>query len=308
MRRLCFFAAALFLTAGLWGCAGSADIGKPLPASLVTVKPAPGYARKIAVALVQIPPTAHGKKIGDLFFDSLTRSLRRAGPGLRLVMPADEMFPAFVEQLVRDPGAPVDASDLARQGRLTGYNGVLLAAVRGLRSYSKKTGNLWFRKTSYFISYDLTIDLYDPLTATKIVAAVEEASVEVSHDDYQAVQDKGAAKVEELEEKLVAYGEQIGAAAAALLEDSIWMIPVVMVEGQRVHLPAGRLAGLAPGARLVVFEGRRLIQGQGKERFIVPGPRVGTVQVSTVEPESSTAVVLEGGTIQAGDIAAAVKE
>ncbi len=305
--HLLTIAALFFLTACLGGCAGSADIHKNLPLTMATVKPAKGYVSKIAVTVTQTPSTAMGTKMGNLFFDTLEQAIRDEDKRLLLVTPKDAEFPQFMAQLSRQTTVPINTFDLARDGRLAGYNGLVLAAVRGIRPYTKKTGILWFRKVRYFISFDLTVDLYDPLTAAKIVGAVEEASVKVSNLEYEAVQEGVTAEVEELIEEIVELGEELGELVAESLEDRFWRTSVAKIEGERVYLPAGQKAGLSPGVRLAVFEGRRTIEGLGGERFIVPGPQVATLQVSAVGPDSAEAAVLDGGTIQVGDIAVPVK-
>lgn len=305
--RVLSIAVLMFLAFMCWGCAGSADGEKKMTPTLATVKPAKGYVKKIAVTLAYEPPTAMGKQMGTLFFDTLVQSIKAEGKRIQLVTPGDEGFPAFMANLSQQPARGVNAIDLAKNGRLAGYNGLVAASLRGIRPYTKKSGILWFRKVRYYISFDLTVDLYDPLTAAKIIGVVEEASIKVSDIEYEAFQEGIDADVEDLKEEIVEFGEDIGELVAEALDDRFWRTSVVKVENQRIYLPAGRQAGLSPGVRLSVFEGRQVIESQANERFIVPGPHVDTIKITSVGRDVAEAVASGDGEIRVGDIAVPVK-
>ncbi len=304
--RLMAIIAMLFLSAGWLGCAGSPDSNPHLPQTMVSLKPKKGFNKKIAVILTQTPATDMGKKIGDLFYTTLVKAIQEEDARLLLVTPESKNFPAFMAPLARSSGPGVKAIDLAARGRMSGFNGLVLAAVRDIRPYTKKTGILWFRKVRYFISFDLTVDLYDPFTAAKMVSAVEEASIKVDDFEYEAFLEGITTDVEELEEAIIDFGEKLGEQVSEALKEGFWRTSVVKVQDQRVYLPAGQQAGLQTGMRLAVFEGRRQIEGKGNERFIVPGLQVATIQVNQVGPADAQAVILDEGSVKAGDIAVPV--
>ncbi len=299
-------AVVFVFVAGLPGCAGKTVHG-PMPATLATIDPAKGYNQKVAIVLTGTPATALGRRMGDLYLSTLIRTIRDKDHRVVLVTPGDEDYPAFLDRLAGPTEKPVDAFDLAAQGRSAGYVGLILARLRGIRPYAKKTGVLWFRKVRHFVSFDLTVDLYDPITAAKIVDRVEEVTVKISDTDSDAIRDDASSDIEPLSEEIVDHGEDLGESLADSLKAHFWRTSVVKVEAQRVYLPAGTDAGLAPGTRLAVFQGRRIIEGLDGERFIVPGTQTATIRISVADKHGAEAMNLDGGEIQVGDIAVPIK-
>jgi len=157
---------------------------------------------------------------------------------------------------------------------------------------------------------ELTFSVYDPFTGAKILDDVVETSTKISEDDSIAFASAEAVEIENLNETIADVASDLGEHAAKVLNDHPWQTSVVGVEGGRILLSAGTQSGLRAGDRLAVFEGRRIIDGQNGERFIVPGNKIGDLEVVNVAEQVSEAKeqAASGATkIQAGDIAVAVK-
>jgi hypothetical protein len=293
-----------------WGCAGSRDALDTLPRTLNTVEPAEGYIKRIAVVLMPTSPSDLSRRTGDLFYRALLDALQEQAPRIRWITRSDRQHADIVNAIAQGRPGPADISELAETVRLAGLSGWARARVESLEPVSRKTGILMFRKERYFIFAELSFSVYDPFTGAKIIDKVVEISTPVSQADYDALRAGKAVAIADLDETIADLGADIGEHAAEVLDEQFWQTSVIGVQGERVFLSAGSSVGLRGGARLTVFEGRRIIEGQGGERFVVPGPEVGMIRiVRVVEGVAEARFEPASGSsrIEAGDIAAAVQ-
>jgi hypothetical protein len=283
-------------------CGGSKNLLKEIPTTINTVKSGNGYKKKIAVALTQSPATALGRTTGELFFKTLVDAIRDEDSRSLLVYPGDAGYPEIMAKLSNLSSAPINAVALAEAGRQAGYQGMVTAAVKDIHVSARKTGLLWFRNTRYFIHYGVTVDLYDPYTAAKIVSKVIEAYTKISEDDYDAFKRGQASSFEDLNDEIENVAEDLGEIVGEALEAMKWKTTVVKVQQGRVFVPSGRQAGVGEGDRLVLFEGRRRLEGRQGERFIAPGYKLGEIRIVAVSEQMAEATVPNPVKVQVGDI------
>lgn len=300
----------MMIMVACWGCAGSRDAADTIPTTINAVEPAEGFNKKIAVALTRTTPSEFGRRIGGLYYRALLDALREQDPRLQLVARADGGVPDMMDGMAQEGARPADALMLAAKARLAGLNGWACVRVENLQPMTRRTGILWFRDERYFIFAELSFSLYDPFTGAKIIDRVVETSTPVSKADYDAVKTGKAVAIGDFDEAITDIGADIGEHAAEVLEEQPWAAAVIGAHGDRIFLSAGTSAGLRGGERLAVFAGRRIIEGQDGERFVVPGPEVGLikiVQVAEGVSEARVESVSSGARIQADDIAVAVQ-
>jgi Flagellar assembly protein T, C-terminal domain len=293
-----------------WGCAGSRDAARNIPTTINSVAPAKGLSKKIAIALTRTPASEFGRQIGDLYYHTLIDALRDEDPRLQLVTPADGGWPDFMTAPVQEDTVPANVLALAEKARMAGFNGWASARIENVQPVARKTGILWFRKERYFILAELSFSVYDACTGAMVVDKAVETSTSVSKGDYDTMESGSAAAIADFNDAITDIGENIGAQAAKELKDQPWQTAVTGVQGDRVFLTAGSSAGLQAGERLAVFAGRRIINGQDGERFVVPGPKVGDIEIVRLTGQTSEAKFRAAATdadIQVGDIAVAVR-
>ena len=293
-----------------WGCAGTKDTLKNIPATLNTVTPAKGLNKKIAIALTHTPPSAIGRQIGDLYLKSLIDAIRDEDHQLQLVTSQDADWPDDMTALLQQAELPENVLALAEKARLAGYNGWACARMENMWPVARKSGIFWFRKDHYFLFIQLTFTVFDPFSGAKIVNEVVETSTTISEEDFNAFKSGEAIDLENLNEAVVDVAKDLGEHAAEVLNRQPWKTGVVRVEGNRIFLAAGSQAGLRGGERLAIFEGRRILNGQNGARFIIPGYKIADIEIVHVTERMSEAKdqTAAGSTkIQAGDIAVAIK-
>ena len=293
-----------------WGCAGSKDAAHSIPTTINAVEPAKGFHKRIAVVLSQTTDSEIGRRIGGIYYRALVDAIQKENPGIQLVTRANGQLPEIMDAMAQKGSVPDRAFALSETARLAGLNGWACGRVENLQPVARKTGILWFRKERFFIFTELSFSIYDPFSGAKIVDKVVENSTPIDQADYDAIRTGKTVDIAAFDETIADIGADIGEQAAEALEDQPWQTAVIGVQGDRVFLSAGSSTGLRGGERLAVFQGRRMIEGQDGERFIIPGPEIGLIQVVQVSEGVSEARVDSATAdtrIQAGDIAAAVK-
>jgi hypothetical protein len=311
MRSAFHLAIALWLVLlACWGCAGSRDAMEKIPRTLNTVEPAEGFIKRIAVVLIPTAPSDFSRRTGDIFFRALLDALREQAPRIQWVTRTDRQLADMVSAIAHNGPRPANISELAETVRLAGLSGWANAQVENVQPLSRKTGILWFRKERYFIFAELSFSVYDPFTGAKIIDKVVEISIPVSQSDYDAMRTGKDLTIADFDETIADIGTDIGEHAAEVLDKQFWQTAVIGVQGDRVFLSAGATVGLRGGDRLTIFEGRRIIEGQDGERFVVPGPEVGMIRIVRVAEDVSEArfePASGSSRIEEGDIAAAVR-
>jgi Flagellar assembly protein T, C-terminal domain len=293
-----------------WGCAGSRDAMRQIPTMINTVEPAKGFSKKIAIALTRVPSSEFGRHIGDLYFNALIDALRDEDSRLQLVTRTDAQWPDFLPGTDQEGPQPANNLERAEKARLAGLNGWACARIENLMPVARRTGILWFRKERYFIFAELSFSVYDACTGAMVVDKVVESSTSISKDDYNTMKSGKTTAIARIDDVISDIGEDMGEYAAKVLKDQPWQTAVTGVQGDRIYLSTGTSSGLQSGDRLAVFSGRRIIDGQDGERFVVPGPEVGEIEIVRVTAQTSEAKVQkasDSSAVQVGDIAVAVR-
>lgn len=297
----------LFFALTSWGCGGSPNLLKEIPTTVNTVKSAKGHIKQVGLVLIHAPNTAVGKIVGERYLKALGDAVLNENGRLNLLRPQDSEFPNFLVELAEASSSSIDAVSLSEQGRQAGYQGLIAAAVDDIRPVAKKTGMFWMRKTRHYIQYSVTVDLYDPYTAAKIISEVKEGTIQISEGDYDNLKAGTATSIDALNEAIedVAgdHGERIGESLA----DHQWKSAVVKVQDGQIFIPAGPKSGLQEGDRLAVFEGRRLLENNYGGKFTAPGIKVGELQITAIDGQMTEAKALNAESIRKGDIVIPIK-
>jgi hypothetical protein len=293
-----------------WGCSGSKEALQDIPPTILTLTPDNRHLNRMALVLTQTPDTPIGRHMGERYVQTLADTLREESRRLQLLTLQDPELPEFFANLARQATEIPDTFALSAQARMAGYNGWAAARIASIRTDEKKSGILWFRTIRYFVFFDLNLTVYDAFTGAKLFDEIVEHSLKISSDEYDAYKAGEWADLQSLDEAIVDLASDLGENAAEVLNDQPWRAAVVRVQDDRIFVSAGSLVGVSVGDRLAVLEGRRILQGQNGEKFIVPGYQVGEIEIVGVSEQQSEGKDLgrEGASrIQAGDVAIAIR-
>lgn len=264
------------------------------------------YVKKAFVVLNHGAATPFGPAIDTLFLQSLVETI-------------DDEVDHFVAVSPHSAGSadalksqdlfstPAQIFDMAQAARMQGYHYLMDAGVWQIEPALKKTGTWIFRKERGYLHLVTALDVYDVLTAAKLLSLVEESTVKISRDAYESLVAGLQDGLEIVEEELVEHAVRLGEQAAEAIDGTPWMAVVSAVEGEQVTLAADGASGLKVGHRLAVYEGRRIVTGPDGARFIAPGYQLGRIRITGIESDQARAAMETPADIKPGDIAAAAE-
>ena len=264
------------------------------------------YLKKAAIAPQDRPTGSFAAQADDLFSETLVASIQARANRLQLLTPRETGFPEFMRNATLF-AAPEAVYAMAETARLQGYHHLLRATVLHVRASERKTGIWWFRKTRYFMTVAVAVDVYDTFTAAKISSHVKEKTVKIDTGDYEAYQSGVQNNITAVDKAVAGMARDLGRQAARVIRSTPWKAVVAAVNAERIELAAGRAVGLQVGDRWAVYEGRRKIEGYDGARFIVPGYKVGTIYLTAVEDATAQARADGNADIRAGDIAIPIR-
>ncbi len=295
-RSIAFAGISMLVVFSLLACAKPQNIRvEPRPSFAEAKLRSSSYTRNVAVAPpAGLPGSAMHRLNGD-FSEIVTAAMQSRSSRLTLAPLAR------TDQTARDPLA------LVASARSQGFHHLLDAAVIDLRVSEKRTGIWWMRKTRYFMTVVVYLDVYDTFTAAKVTSTVREQVIKIDPGIYENFSDSSLANIPVLDKTIHAMGKKLGEHAADTIKATPWKTFVSSVDGQRIELAAGRTDGLRVGDRWVVYEGRRTVEGYGGVKFVAPGYKLGIMHITGVNDSHAVGSLDQQVDIQVGDIAVPAK-
>ncbi len=298
---------SILLVLSVAGCAGSKERESDPAVTLLKIE---GQARhlsyKINALLLQKPKSRFGARLADHFFAVLVDKIQKEGRLVDLVTSRDRNIPEFTPVTGEGAGAP-DFSDLAEAMREQGFQGFMTATLSGVQAVEEKTGILWFRKTSYFLTYSITVNVIDAFSASKLLEVVREKKFEIEQADYEGFRDESLRAIDDLNESLADVAGDVGKKVLNVLKDQPWQAVIADIQGDRIYFETGGVGGLQVGDTLLIFQRRRTLEGKEGARFILTGPEVGRAHIDAIKGGLAEAVVEKSSDFQEGDLLVVVK-
>ena len=213
--------------------------------------------------------------------------------------------PEFPEQFQRAPGTPDGRTDnfaLAVAGRAAGVNMVLTGQLVGARYVEQKEGALWFKETHHVLRLQLEAAVYHTGTGAKLFDEDVFYDVAVSGEDSGTIGEKRLPETVSMPDAAAGMAETLGAMLHETLKDIPWEGYVTTVQADRYSLPFGKQNGLSVGMRLDAFAVADITEGMDTQRYLVPGPKCGTLVLTAVNDGGSEARLADGGPVSPGSL------
>lgn len=232
----------------------------------------------------------------NLFIDLLSKDCT----GILWVKPGDPDYPAAIDRVPRLASGRIDSLALAETGRAMGANAFLMGNVVSVDAEEREKGFFIFRDTHYYESAQVGFQIYDTGTGAKLLDESVKESIEVDGAEFDAILARDLKAMYEL-------GETMGRIAAGGVEKVCealgkhpWQGFVAAVQDGKVILSSGREIGMKTGDVLKVYRTGEIVEGKDGQRFIVPGPPAGKIEITAVGDGRAEAVPLEGAEVAAG--------
>ncbi len=296
-RSFLWFLAALLLICA--GCSTVSNIGKDIQ-------------KKTEKALHSIDPISEAvqKKIGIIRFENKTlftknkletNFTRRLGeeikqncPSVIVVTPKDKDFPDMLTALPRDPSGRIDNMALANIAKKLGLNAIVTGSLHDISENAEEKGILWFKDVHNFINTKLIVEVFDSQSAAKLIDNVYVHELEVNELEYDMIRAKKAQGLPELDIALENIAAEVGEEICEEIAKQPWRAYIIGVNAKEATLSSGSQVGLKPNDRFDIYDGGKILEGAGGQRFHTPGQKCGELKITTVTPQTAQALLTQG--------------
>jgi hypothetical protein len=194
----------------------------------------------------------------------------------------------------------VDAYATAFIGRQLGVNAIIIGSLQSVRRVDELSGILWNKETIHEVRLAVRIEVFQSLTATKILDSIYRRDVPIDELSYDQGETPADWKMPNLDEALSDMLEEAGADVCDSLLDQEWAGFISAVQGQKIVIAAGSRVGLKPGLKLTVFDSTQTIEGVGGQRFFLTGDDIATIEIVSVTEDRSEAKQIDGEKVKLG--------
>ncbi len=244
-------------------------------------------------------------KFGDpglnTFFErTLISHLQKQGPNLLIKKPGDREFPEAIIEPVLMANGQIDNLALAQAGRQIGLNAILVCTLYDVHPEQETTGMLWFKGSRAFIFVQVLTEVFDTLTGAKILDESYIREIELDEDQSMLMRDDLTLTTSAIMDGLTQLIPDMSEAIGDVVLTKPWRGFIRATSGSKVFISSGRRAGVRKGDLYEVSQGDRIIDGANGQRFFLPSGPYAKLKVTTVFPEWSETVTLEGGPVNLG--------
>lgn len=175
---------------------------------------------------------------------------------------------------------------ILKTSRDTGLNAIIIATIEDIYTEKETRGMLWFRNDYNVLMLRVVIAVYDTETGSKIFNEsflrkkdIDEAASEKTVDQTVLVN------------LLTEIAKEAADKFSDILTTQSWTGFFKSTEKDNIIISSGRNTGLKPGNILDVYD-TKTIQGYNKSNFIMPDNKIGMIQITNVDTETSQAVLM----------------
>ena len=241
-------------------------------------------------------------KIEEIFQSKITETLQTACTNIHLILPRDKQYPEPLKAMTKTSSGRIDNLKLVQVGRLYGIGAIATGAILNVSAYQEKRGLFWLREDHAYLQVQIHLEVFDTETGAKLLDENRLEEVEIEEDDYSFIKEKRQVPIKEISDKIQFTATLLGEKICDSLINQSWKSYVVSMDGDKMVIFSGKNDGLQPGDIYDIYNTGRLINGLAGERFLLPGKKVGIVQVMQVHLDKAEAILLEGEGIKPGDI------
>jgi hypothetical protein len=214
--------------------------------------------------------------------------------------------PQWLSLPPRDNADRVDSFALCQSAARLGFRAVATGALTGLRVKETRTGWWRWRKTRNLLQVQVNINVFDTVTAAKLLSRQETYELELDPADAEVLASQTASMVPGLAELLENVSTKAAESTCDILDHTRWMTVLTKTPAGDIQLPVGSDQRLKVGHRFEVFDASWVISGSDGEKYIVPGYSLGIIEITAVTARQAEARVISGDAIESGNIAVAL--
>ena len=256
--------------------------------------------RKVGILNFENKTLRQVRNFQEIFHKGLPEYLNDQCPGIILLNPAVDGFLNTLEEPPKLKPDLIDGYALTILGRQLGLNAVVTGSLEDIRVIDELQGVLWTKDTQHILLVFIRVEVFDTRTATKILDDTFDRRIEIDDTEIRMIEESEEINLPLLNETLNRLLTDIGDSICDAIRDQPWDGYITKIDGDRYVVPSGTELGLEPGDILEVFDGSRIMEGVGGQRFFVPGFKIGEIEIVTISKDRLEAKLISGEEIKTG--------
>lgn len=291
------FSLVLVMTGCLFLAVGCGTINKVKNATTALVDGLGGDDNRLKKRVALIPfenwTTWQAGQLNNYFMSQFVAAVQKECPQILLVVPGDADYPESLHKLPTTDTGKVDNIALARMCQKSGINGIITGQLSHIGATQEKRGWVFLKKMHHMARLQLDVSMLHAGSAAKLMDETYYAEVDVLEADFESLQRRQAVQIATLEEPMAQAAEVVMEAVCERLNQLPWEGYVVSVDENRAVISVGESSGLRAGSVLVVYEAGKITEGNGGNRYFLPGKISGDVSVTAVSANTAEIVAAE---------------
>jgi len=283
------------------GCTGVSNSNKTATEMTGGFKFFSGNLKKrVGVANFENKTLAEGQRFELFLQTNLSQTIQKDCPEIILEKPGDAKYQKILGTSPRMETGRIDNFALSMAGREVGFNAIVTGGLLDISGIKEKRGILWFKSSRNFLQIQIAVEVYDTETGAKIIDEVLVHQTEVDESDFQLVQSKNITSMPLINQVIINIATEMGEKVCDAVADLPWSGYISSVNGENVVVSSGSNIGIRPGSIFEVHAMGKIIKGVNGHHFVMTGKKSGKIQIVSVYPDRSEAVLLSGNEIRVG--------
>jgi hypothetical protein len=244
---------------------------------------------QVAVMGVEDRPDARHSGFAAKFVQTFSEFFRMQCHGVLL----DEAVEERVKALPRLASGHIDGYQLAMLGRPAGINFFVIGSLSDVRLEIEKTGFWLWKDTRYKLRAVLRVEIVDSTTGSKALDERFWEEMRIEAFKAEELEAAGTIPLTEIAPILDRLLKEAGQQSCAALRAQPWRGFITAVDRDRLTLSAGRANGLTEGSLLDVFDRGRILESRDRQRYLLPGDKIGEARIDSLTAHQAEAVLRE---------------
>ena len=302
------FCMLFLLMETLSGCSWFSGTSNPVKAVTKLWRSADsGLVMRIGISPISPPRLTIEPGAMERFQNAFEEQLRALKIPAIWIGPGAADCPNFIKSPSITPAGDFDNVAFARESRKWGIQALVRLSLLAYDVHERSTGFLWFQKSVEEGRFLWNVAVYDSETGAKMDEVLYPMTFKANENDLKFIREGKIREVQEgyrsAEKSLTTLAKTV----ADILADLPWKGFVTEVAADRLTLSSGAEAGLTVGRELALTSPATLFEGKHGQQFFLPGKPIGKIRITSVFPNRSDAIALDGVQVEKGSTVRSIR-
>lgn len=260
------------------------------------------YRKTVGVMALLNTTFFTSEQVATPFMTAFLSGVASTASHTALMVPGTADVPTFLWDSPRMANGEIDVFTLSGLARQAGMNAVTSPMLMDIRVRSRDTGFWFFKDVVYSLQIQTAATIYDAITGARLDLGILTDEIDIDEQEAAMLRSGQEIEVGDLIDVAEEMGEDLGRRMGNAIHEAKWLASVVAIEEGQCLMMAGSDAGVATGDRFAVMDGSTVLTGLDGQRYIVPGPQMGSITIRRVALRTSSGAPESGALPPVGSI------